>query len=182
MNWKKALLIGLGWGVGTALGLAILVGGFLRYQSKPKPPKPWDSKSIKAEYDHVTTEGDDNHVVIYYVLENTTDFDYRVTDAYNVRMSAKLEDQNSLRAFSENEKIDYPVSVPARKRVSFLIHLMYPYPSKMNANADLDERKKYRQTLEKYMAEQWANLDGFDFLDESSRNEIIFPAGWKHSK
>ena len=69
MNWKKALLIGLGWGVGTALGLTILVGGFLRYQSKPKPPKPWDSKSIKAEYDHVTTEGDDNHVVIYYVLK-----------------------------------------------------------------------------------------------------------------
>ena len=36
-EWKKPLLIGVGWGLGTAVGLAILAGGFLWYESRSKP-------------------------------------------------------------------------------------------------------------------------------------------------
>lgn len=48
MEWKKPLLIGLGWGVGTAVGLAAALAVFLWYQSRPKPTKPWNTSSIKA--------------------------------------------------------------------------------------------------------------------------------------
>jgi hypothetical protein len=188
MNWKKALLIGLGWGLGTALGLAILVGGFLWYGSRPKPPKPpkpWDSAAIKADYDVAYTEGDNNVIVIYYTLENTTDFDYRIEDGHDVMMSAKLEKQNNLSPFALDDnfaKVDYPIFVPAKKRVRFPVHLGYPYPVKDDAKADVDARKKYRQAVEKYISDDLANLDGFDLLDETNRYEIVFPAGWKRSK
>jgi hypothetical protein len=46
----------------------------------------------------------------------------------------------------------------------------------------LAERRKYRAGVEKYISEELGNLDGFDILDQTSRSEIIFPAGWKHSK
>ncbi len=67
-EWKKPLFIGIGWGLGTAVGLALLVGGFLGYQGRPKPPKPpkqWNTAAIKADYDRPGTEGDKNSIVFY---------------------------------------------------------------------------------------------------------------------
>jgi hypothetical protein len=183
-EWKRPLFIGIGWGLGTAVGLAVLVGGFLWYQGRPKPPKPpkpWDTAAIKAEYDHADTEGEKNTIIIYYTLENTTDFDYRIESGDQILMSATLMKQKNLSPFDENEKIDYPVFVPAKKRIRFPIHIGYTCPLKQKENADLEERRKHRRELEKYVATEMGNLDGFDLLDETNRYEIIFSAGWKHN-
>lgn len=175
MEWKRPLLIGvgwgLGWGFGTAVGLVGLVGGFVWYQSRPKPPKPWNTSAIKAEYVYVQTERDKNTIVFYYTLENSTDFDYRVEDGHDIVMNKRFERKNNLSRFTEHETIDYPILVPARKRVEFVIHLRYECP----------ECPKKEKALEKYIADRGGDLDGFDLLDESKRYEIIFPAGWKHS-
>jgi hypothetical protein len=181
-EWKRSLLIGVGWGLGTAVGLAVIVGGFLWYQSRPKPPtppKPWNTTAIKAEYDYIDTEGEKNTVVFYYTLENTTAFDYRLENGDKVLMSATLAKQRHLSPFSEQEKIDYPVFVPAKKRVRFSIHVDYAYPVKEKSNPNVVERREFRSKLEKYATDEFGNLDGFDLLDESSRYEIVFPAGWK---
>lgn len=181
MEWKRPLLIGVGWGLGTAVGLAVLLGGFLWYRSRPKPPKPWNTSAIKAEYDYLGTEGDKNTIVFYYTLENTTDFDYRIEDGHDIAMNGKLGREHSLSLFSGFEKIDYPIAVPAKKRVRFVVHIDYAYPEKEKPKPDADERKKYREAVEKYVVDELNNLDGFDLLDETKRYEIIFPAGWKHS-
>jgi hypothetical protein len=97
-------------------------------------------------------------------------------------MSAKLGKQNSLSPFTTFERIDYPMYVPAKKRIRFAVHLDYPYPIKNIAKPNSEDGKKYRQNVEKYIAEELANLDGFDFLDEANRYEVVFPNGWKHSK
>jgi hypothetical protein len=183
MNWKKLLLMGVGWGVGTAVGLALIVGGFLAYQSRPKPPKPWNASAIKAEYDHVTTEGKENTIVFFYILENMTDFDYRLDKEQKSTMTARLEKQNGLTPFLSSEGIEYPIFVPARKRMRFLVHMEgYSYSTKEKDDATAEERKQYRASLEKYVGEKLDNLNGFDLLDEENRYEIVFPAGWKDSE
>src|SRR5260370_27823936 len=185
IEWKRPLFIGIGWGLGTAVGLALIAGGFLWYQSRPRPPKapkPWNTVAIKAEYDVTETEGDKNTIIFYYTLENTTDFDYRIEDGQNVLMSATLMKQKNFSPFGENEKIDYPLFVPAKKRVRFRIHLAYPCPVKAKENADLEERRKHRREVEKYVMDEMGNLAGFDLLDETNRYEIIFPGGWKQAK
>jgi hypothetical protein len=183
MEWKKPLLIGLGWGIGTAVGLVAALAVFLSYQSRPKPPKPWNTSSIKATYDYVETEGDKNTIVVFYTLENMTNFDYRVEDAHDVMMNAKLEKQDSLSPFGYDKlsKIDYPVFVPARKRVMFRVHIAYPYSEKEKPNANKDERKQYRASLEKYVIDEMSNLNGFELLDNTNRYDVIFPCGWKKS-
>ncbi len=184
-DWKRPLLIGIGWGLGTAVGLGILLGGFLWYENRPrppKPPKPWNAASIRADYDYAYTEGDKNSIVFYYTLENMTNFDYRVADGHGILMSAKLQRQNNLSPFGEDERIDYPIFVPAKKRVRFPIHITYTYPVKEKQGANTEERKKYREAVEKYIADEFGNLDGFDLLDETNRYEIIFPGGWKRPK
>lgn len=183
-EWKRPFLVGVGWGLGTAVGLAILIGGFLWYAQRPKlptPPKPWNTAAIKAEYDTTDTEGEKNTVVFYYTLENTTDFDYLVESSDRILMSATLMKEKNLSPFGENQKIDYPLFVPARKRIRFPIHIGYICPLKEKKDANLEERRKFRRDVEKYVMDEMGNLDGFDLLDETNRYEIIFSSGWKQS-
>ncbi len=187
MNWKKILLIGLGWGVGTTVTLTVLLGGIFWYTSRPKPPvppKPWNVSAIKAEYDFASTDADKNNIIFYYTLENTTDFDYRVEDSQHVTITAKLEEENSLTSFLKSEGVlDYPIFVPAKKRVRFVVHLIgYTYSVKAKDNATDEERRQRRSEVAKYVADKFANLDGFDLLDAETRYEIILPGGWKQSK
>jgi hypothetical protein len=44
---------------------------------------------------------------------------------------------------------------------------------------DVDVRSKRRRDIEKFVADEFSNLDGFDLLDEDNRFEVIFPPGWK---
>jgi hypothetical protein len=53
---------------------------------------------------------------------------------------------------------------------------------KEKENPNAEERKKHQDAVEKFVADEFTNVDGFDLLDEISRYEIIFPAGWKQSK
>lgn len=185
IEWKRPLFIGIGWGLGTAVGLVILVGGFLWYESRPKPPKPpkpWNVAAIKAEYDDADTEGDGNTLVVSYTLENTTDFDYRADESQDIMFNSTLDREKSLLSVSNLLKINYPIVIPAKKRVSFKVHIDYHYTEKEKENADLQERTKHKEGVEKFLATEMANLGGFDLLDAVNRYEIIFPAGWKHKK
>jgi hypothetical protein len=128
------------------------------------------------------TEGDKNSLVFFYVLENTTDYDYRVKEGQNILLSAKLVSKNSLAPVETYAHIDYPILVPAKKRIRILIHFSYTCPLKAKDDANPEERDKHREAVGKFVAIEWANLDGFDLLDETNRYEIIFPAGWKQSK
>jgi len=40
---------------------------------------------------------------------------------------------------------------------------------------DVDVRSKRRRDIEKFVADEFSNLDGFDLLDEDNRFEVIFP-------
>src|SRR5271163_1226908 len=180
MEWKRPLFIGIGWGLGTAVGLVILVGGFLWYLNRPKPPKPWNTSALRAEYDDVSTEGDKNYIIFRYTLENPTDFDYHLEDGSTILMSVRLKRENVLTPASEVATIDFPVFVPAKKRIRFVIYTPYAYPIKEKADSSGDERKKYSDEVEKYVQTKMTNLDGFDLLDKSNRYEVIFPAGWSH--
>ena len=179
-GWKRFLLIGFGWGTGTGVALAASLAVFLWYQARPKPPKPWDTSSIKATYDYMDTEGDKNTIAMFYTLENTTDFDYRIQDKSEVTMNAKLGKQSSLSEFKDDfSRIDYPIFIPAKKRIFFSVHIAYPYSVKENPNADKDEKAKYNEDLTKYVNQSLNNLYGFELLDPSKRYDIVFDAGWK---
>jgi hypothetical protein len=185
MDWKRTLLIGAGWGLGTAVGLAAVAGAFIWYESRPKPPtppKPWDTSAIVADYNYVDTEGDANTIVFYYTIENKTDFDYRIEDGRDILMSAKLIKHKDLSPFKDAQKVDYPIFVPAKKRVRFPIHIGYPCPFKETKEDEADNGKKHREAVQKYIVDTFQNLGGFDLLDEVNRYEIVFPDGWSKAK
>jgi hypothetical protein len=83
-EWKRPLLIGVGWGLGTAFGVMLIVGGFLWYQSRPRPPKPWNTKAIEAHYANTQFfEGAKKttlRTALVFDLRNNTTTDYTLEE------------------------------------------------------------------------------------------------------
>jgi hypothetical protein len=180
-NWKRLFIKAAGFGAGFALMLAVLAGVGLWYWNRPKPPKPWDTQAITAEYIKADVEGDKNTLVFSYTLQNNTDLDYRVEDASAITLGAKLKQENSISLGGPDSfAADYPIFIPAHGRTRFRLHLpAYPYENREKANATDDEEHDFYTGLAQYLTNHTANLDGFFLFDNAKRIEIIFPSGWQ---
>jgi hypothetical protein len=125
--------------------------------------------------------GDDSHLVFYYVLENTTNADYRVQEPSGTSILGRLKTENSLTPpIVKLVEIDYPIFIPAKQRGRYSISLQpYKYPGgKLKDDASKEERDVYRKAISAYVNEKLNNLDGFVLFDETNRYEINFPKGW----
>jgi hypothetical protein len=178
--WKKILLRSLGFGAGFALLLCAVVGTWVWYRNRPEPPKPWNKQAITAEYELLSTRGDENHVVFVYALQNNTDEDFRLDSDVGINLTARLQEQKELAQFSQTYfSLEYPVFVPARNRVRLFIESKYKYPIKEEEGATKEDRKQYRNALAKLVIDKWSNLNGFAVFDTIHRYEIDFPTGWE---
>jgi hypothetical protein len=181
-DWRRMFIRAAGFGAGFALALISVAGTWLWYSNRPKPPRPWDGHAITAEYDYVTTKGDNNNIAVYYTLQNNTDFDYEIRSLDQVQLAAKLERENSISVERSEEGFltaDFPVFVPARGRSRCGIHLRFPYPEKSDNKAPDNEQHDYGTRLAKFMTSEFSNLDGFVFLDSGRRYRVELPSGWK---
>src|SRR6266480_7762595 len=138
--WKKILLRSIGVGAGLAIVLCTVGGFCIWYTGRPKPPKPWNKRAITAEYDYVRPEGDKDNLAFHYVLQNNTEFDYRLDSDAGIEITGKLRQQKGFSQFADHYvTTKYPVFIPARNRVWFDLNIPYPYPVAEKKNASLDE-------------------------------------------
>jgi hypothetical protein len=180
--WKRLAIVSFFGGSGLAFAAAFILGSFVWYKSRPKPPAPWNRKAITATYDLIET-GDENHIVFYYVLQNTTDQDYRVETSSGIDLTGKLKQENSLSQFKgDYEKIEYPIFIPAQQRLRFTIEIPYPYEKTLRSDAPIEERRKFHKELEQFVGTEMGNLNGFVLFDNNRKYEIDFPKGWDSSQ
>jgi hypothetical protein len=174
---KRVIISSVAGGVGFAVALAIIFGTMHWYQCKPKP---WNKNAITASYDSADVEGEKNHVVFYYTLQNNTAFDYGFSDLKSIMTMFRLEKQKSL-SFEKNDELfrpDCPIWIPAKQRMRFALHLALPYDKSLKKDATKDEKNEYRKNLEIYLNKEFTNLDGFTLFDEVNRYQIELPKGW----
>lgn len=179
--WKRLVIFGTSAGAGFALSIAIIVGCFAWYSSHHNPPETWNSSAIKASFDAVKVEGDDNHFEFYYLLDNTTNADYTLDESSTPTLVGKLKEQNSLtQPVGKELPLNYPIFIPSKQRGRYHISLLtYKYPGgKPKDGLGSEERSTYEKGLSKYVSEMFQNLDGFVLFDESHRYQINFPRGW----
>jgi hypothetical protein len=177
--WNKILIRSAGFGAGFAVAVCAIVGMWAWYSNRPKPIKPWDKGAVTAEYQYVRPQGDKNNLCFTYVVQNNTDVDYRIEGEEGIEITATLKDTNGLSESGKDITTDYPVFVPAHRRVRFLMTIPYPYPVKADANATHAERKQYNAQVAQYVTDKLANLGGFVLFDSHNRYEIDFPNGWE---
>ncbi len=182
-SWKKVALVSAGFGAGLALIAALVAGAVLWYLNRPKPPKPWDSKSIRATFaaSTVTTSSQSVQLNFAYDLENNTELDYNVREDSSVQIVARMKDSGSLVKVSE---LDYtrgvtfnPTLIPAKRKGRFTFHIAYDYTDSYPAK-DRNDLKKLNEFYDHRLKE----LDGFVLLDQVARYEIDLPSFWKDMK
>lgn len=114
--WKKALLIGAGWGIGTAFGLAILIGGFVWYRSRPRP---WNTTALRATYGGMgiatQPQKDSYDVEFLYDVENTAKANYGFNPATLTVLTKLSDDQR--RSFPVEVRTSFPCFTPRRLRI-----------------------------------------------------------------
>jgi hypothetical protein len=176
--WKQILLKSLGVGVGIGVGLAISVGLYAWYVSRPMPEKPWDANAITATFRMADTAGKDNHLRFDYILENHTEQDYRIKTS-ELLLSAVVQDKDTLAGGGDVKFQDDSVFLPAKQHAEVEIELLdYYFSGETRPNDTPEERKKYKEGVEKYVNDRLPRLNGFAAFDDAKRYRINFPNGW----
>jgi hypothetical protein len=175
---KRILLKSLGVGVGIGLGIAIADGSYAWYTSRPLPQKPWDANAITATFDSADI-AKDNRLRIVYILENHTEWDYRVRSS-ELLLSAVIQEKNSLSGAGHLKFQDDDLFLPTKQHAIVVIELPdYRFPGEKKPSDTPDERKKYREAVRKYVNDDMPRLNEFAAFDDANRYRINFPSGWK---
>jgi hypothetical protein len=178
-SWKKILLRSAGFGAGFALTLCIVVGVWAWYNARPKPPKPWNTKTIQAEYLGTSDEENTSGVGFRYALKNNGKEDYRISDSDSVQLSINVGNDSELLPFVRLVSIDTPIFVPAgHKTVVFLkMKTGTKFQQQLPEHPTDDEKERYRKAVLDFLNS--TQIVGFALFDEVRRIEIDFPNGWK---
>ncbi|MDP2208952.1 MAG: hypothetical protein Q8K98_09300 [Bacteroidota bacterium] len=179
--WKKTIIVSASFGAVFAIVSALFLVAYLWFESRPKPPIPWNKSALVAAYDFLDTEGDDNSLVFSYTLENNTDADYNATESQSLTIMANIEDQNILRqSAGKNDpiKLDYPIFVPSKHKVRIKVHFGYSLEHPIKPRGVNEDKKVFRKSLESYLNTEAPSLHGFVIFDHSRRFEISLPKGW----
>jgi len=175
--WKQILLRSVGFGAGFAIMLCIIVGLFVWYRERPKPPKPWSKQAITAEYDYVSSD-DDNKIFFYYTVQNNTESDYRLESDTQVELAARLKEEKAFDSSGKVVTLDYPVFIPAKGRVRLKVKIPYTYPQHDKQETS-DELHDHYNKVAQFLTKEASNLDGFVLFDTMNKYEIDFPTGWE---
>jgi hypothetical protein len=183
-SWKRILLRSAGFGAGFALTLCIVVGVLIWYIDRPRPPepsKPWDTRTIQAEYDG-TTEEHTSDIGFRYVLKNNGTEDYRISDSNSVQISFRVGNDGKLAFSNKIMSIETPVFIPAGQKAIVLLTMRTGtrFQHQLPEHATDAEREQYRKEVVDYL--NGTLLVGFALFDEVPRIEIEFPSGWKKAQ
>lgn len=179
-SWKKWFWRSFGFGAGSVVALVALIGGYGWYSSRPKPAKPWDSKTITAKYRNVADEGD--KIRINYELTNHSDEDFRLSEGGGTDVGLRIESSDLYSGSDKYVSVYFPILVPAHGQTLLSLAMIDGKHPKDATGADREERVKNRAAIQEYLAKEWEPLNGFVILDEAGRRRIELPPGWKQPK
>jgi hypothetical protein len=181
MDWKPILLRAAGVGAGFAVTLAAIAGATLWYGSRLKPPKPWDQKTIEADYQG-TTEEQTSDIGFEYVLKNSGTEDYRISVGDSVQLALRVGNDGELTPFNRLVSIETPIFVPAGHKTMVFLKMKTGtrFQHQLPESPTDTEKEQYRKAVLDYL--NGSKLSGFALFDEGHRIEITFPSGWKNSQ
>jgi len=172
-DWRRPLFIGVGWGLGTALGLAILVGGFFWYGQRPRPEKPWNQSAIKATPSGIdfSVQADRAVAIFKYSFQNTTDRDYK--PASDARLMVRLPEGVGYRD-APGMNLQQNLYVPSGQKVNVSLTLPILYSDYSFS----EQKSKDEKQLSVFVDRRLAEIDGFVLFDPTNRYKVDFPNGW----
>jgi hypothetical protein len=169
-GWKKWFIRSAGFGAGAVLTVAVLIGVFVWWSNRPKPPKAWNTKAITASYDEFTTWNTDKGIQaeFVYVLENKSDFDYKMPD------TVKIMSRSTTGALDDvGQWVRFDNFIPARQKAKF------SFTTQVGDIFDSTKARNDNNELVHTVGAWVSKINGFVIFDGDNRYEIELPAGWQ---
>ena len=169
-GWKRALAFGAGFGVASALTLAVIGGCVYWYISRPKG---WDSGRIKCvsatagqtfEFDDAKKTMTANGFQILFVLENTRNADYTLPQT--ITILARDKKTSALDDFF-GAKIDHGYTIPARERAVVRVDKEYSC-----GITELETGKVTERDPQACFDDAFGAYNGFVGLDYDTRTRL----------
>jgi len=171
---KKIFLRSIGFGAGFALILCAVVGVFLYYGSRPKPPKPWNQDAIKTNSSGLSISCGESVVFHYdYIVENTTDSDYYFPKD-NKSAFIVLPENKGL-SQDKSFEWDSGVYIPSKQKIEVSFRVSHEYTESFLKENCKNEDKKVTAFILRRLEE----MDGFVIFDSLLRYQIDFPDTWE---
>jgi hypothetical protein len=179
-TWKRVLLIAAGFGAGFAICVALIVGSFYWYSTRPKP---WNKNAFKATFAtmefSLQPQAASYKVDFQYDVQNTTERNYEFSSS-NFTLLAVLAEGNVLsKEFghyqAEEPRLDGPAFIPAQGKARIHVFVAYEYPSEWTP--------KEKNDIDKVIGSfnhRLRELTGFVAYDQINHYEIDLPEGWRN--
>ena len=177
IEWKRLFVRAAGFGAGFAAVLCAILGFGSWYASRPKPPKPWNTGVLKAHFRDVRTSAD-GHFIFTYVIENTSDVDYRVDSDAGINLTIR---HGGTLAMCERclSLLTLPVYIPAKRKMLVPIKFNYTVPPELESQVKEAKQDAESGIVAEYVRTKFKGFDGFILYDDNNRFEIDFPRGWE---
>lgn len=179
-DWKRLLVISVGFGVGFAACAAIVVSTVYWYSTRPKP---WNKNALKATF--ATMEFDTQpqeasyKVHFLYDVQNNTVHSYDLQSANFTILALLAEGSVLSKDFGHHQAgtptLEGPAFIPAQGKARIDLLVSYEYPSEWTA-IEKNDAKKVIKSLNIRLSE----LKGFVAFDQASHYQIDLPGGWKN--
>jgi len=172
-SWKKIFVRSAGFGFGAATALAIVVGLWILYSSRPVSPKPWNSQAIASKFSDLYVNTGDRIIAEFrYSLESSLDLDYTLPSDKDSAFVVLPEKKG----LEKKTEMEWPsgMILPAHQRINIAFRIPYDYNDSYPRKQRDDLYK-----LNAFMNRRLKELDGFVMLDRKNRYEIKFSKGWE---
>jgi hypothetical protein len=168
-KWKRLLIIA----AGTAATLVAIGIAAMEYLSSPKP---WDRKSITAEYGGLTVQkfgpaSDPSLDCSYnYRIHNSSKYDYTLSQPPIGQLKGKLQDGKELTVLKD---ATWPpgITIPAKQAINVKFTLSYRLADFNVTESQLDDDKK----LAEFVDSRLKNVHSLAFVDYGAKYEIDLP-------
>jgi hypothetical protein len=160
--------------------------GALQHAARPAyatpPAGDWDPAFVHANFDGLIVDSS-NHLIFYYVLENSSNQDYRILDGSGVTVMARLRrPRGALQQLSAADvKVFYPILLPTGQRHILQIRDLrrtYAHVKPLKLNPNPTDTQVYEAGVAAALRRRWPALDGLVLYDQSTRRQIILPRKW----
>ena len=168
-NWKRLFIIAAGIAA-TLVAIYIAAAEYL------SSPKPWDRKSITAEYAGITIQrfgpaSDASMDCSYnYRIHNSDKYDYTLSQPPIGQLVAKSQDGKELTVLKD---ATWPpgITIPAKQTINVTFTFSYRLADFNVTEAQLDDDKKVAEFVDSRLK----NVRSLAFVDYGDRYEIELP-------
>jgi hypothetical protein len=176
--WKRHFVRAVGFGVGTAITLALIVGVFAWYRDRPKS---WNEHALSANFTTMsfkTQPQETSYVIEFdYDIQNNTDSTYTLSPDSLVLM-ARSPTGSLTKEWGNYQTSDAnlkgPAFIPAHAKAAITLRTTYQYPDGFTA-LDKDDVKKVGDSVNRRLAE----VTGIIIFDEALHYRVDLDAPWQ---